>query len=86
MTTPSSSSPNVNTSCGWPSARPLQTWWFAGARTMTDARPFYDGPTPLYHLIYPDWNASIRQQAAMLDAVIREQWGDRVTTVSWERK
>jgi SAM-dependent methyltransferase len=38
------------------------------------AKHFYDELTPLYHLVYPDWNASIERQAAALDAMIRECW------------
>lgn len=37
---------------------------------------FYDELAPLYHLIFPDWDASIRRQARALDSVIRERWGD----------
>lgn len=37
---------------------------------------FYDELAPFYHLVYPDWEASIRQQAAALDGIIRERWGD----------
>jgi SAM-dependent methyltransferase len=36
---------------------------------------FYDQLAPFYHLIYPDWEASIRRQAADLDAIIRGRWG-----------
>ncbi len=36
---------------------------------------FYAGLTPFYHLIYPDWEGSIRRQANHLDSVIRELWG-----------
>jgi len=32
----------------------------------------YDEIATLYHLIYRDWNAVIAQQAAALDAIIRE--------------
>ena len=42
---------------------------------------FYAGLTPFYHLIYPDWNKSIERQASMLDAIVRERWGDAVNTV-----
>lgn len=42
---------------------------------------FYDRLSPFYHLVYPDWDASIRRQAAQLDSVIRELWGDRVKTI-----
>jgi SAM-dependent methyltransferase len=37
---------------------------------------FYDELAPFYHLIFPDWEASIRRQAEALDGVIRERWGD----------
>ena len=40
---------------------------------MTD---FYDRLAPFYHLIYPDWDASIRRQGGALDAVIRAHLGD----------
>lgn len=36
------------------------------------AAKFYDDLAPFYHLIYPDWEASLVRQAAALDAVIRE--------------
>ncbi len=41
---------------------------------MSDSQEFYAGLTPFYHLIYPDWNGSMRRQAGMLDAIIREAW------------
>lgn len=41
----------------------------------TDTK-FYDGLAPLYHLIYPDWEKSIKRQGEMLDSIIREMWGD----------
>jgi SAM-dependent methyltransferase len=37
---------------------------------------FYDELAPFYHLIFPDWEASVRRQAKALDGVIRERWGD----------
>ncbi len=37
---------------------------------------FYDELASFYHLIFPDWEASIRRQAEDLDALIRERWGD----------
>lgn len=40
------------------------------------AGTFYDELTPFYHLIFPDWEASIRRQADALDSIIRERWGD----------
>ncbi len=42
---------------------------------------FYDQLSPFYHLIYPDWEASIARQSTQLDSVICELWGDRVKTV-----
>jgi SAM-dependent methyltransferase len=38
--------------------------------------PFYDELAPFYHLIFPDWEASVRRQAEALDGIIRERWGD----------
>jgi SAM-dependent methyltransferase len=43
--------------------------------TKTNTNEFYAGLTPLYHLIYPDWEKSIKRQGDMLDSVIREMWG-----------
>lgn len=40
-----------------------------------DSRDFYARLTPLYHLIYPDWDASMQRQASMLASIIRETWG-----------
>jgi SAM-dependent methyltransferase len=37
---------------------------------------FYDDLAPFYHLIFPDWEASIRREAEALEQVIRERWGD----------
>jgi SAM-dependent methyltransferase len=42
---------------------------------------FYERLSPFYHLIYPDWGASMRRQASQLDSVIRELWGDRIKSV-----
>ena len=42
---------------------------------------FYDRLSPFYHLLFPDWHATIERQAAALDGVIREFWGDRVETI-----
>ena len=51
---------------------------------MKDPVEFYAGLAPLYHLIYPDWAASMERQAAMLDSLMREVWGNvsRVLDVS----
>jgi SAM-dependent methyltransferase len=40
------------------------------------AEAFYDELAPFYHLIFPDWEASIQRQAAALDGIIREHWGE----------
>jgi SAM-dependent methyltransferase len=42
---------------------------------------FYNQLTPFYHLVYPDWEASITNQAAALDSLITEVWGGRVQTI-----
>ncbi len=41
------------------------------------ADTFYDELAPFYHLIFPDWEASIRRQADALDGILRDHWGDR---------
>ncbi|HEX2211231.1 MAG TPA: class I SAM-dependent methyltransferase [Longimicrobium sp.] len=43
---------------------------------MPGPEDFYDALAPFYHLIFPDWDASIARQAAALDAVIRAELGD----------
>lgn len=43
---------------------------------MAFSEDFYDALAPFYHLIYPDWNASVARQAAALDAVIRGELGE----------
>ena len=45
-------------------------------KEMANTNPFYADLTPLYHLIYPDWDTSIRRQAAILDSVIQELWSN----------
>jgi SAM-dependent methyltransferase len=46
-----------------------------------DSCAFYDKLAPFYHLIYQDWEASIQRQAAGLDSIIKERWGDRVNEI-----
>ncbi len=49
---------------------------------MTDTvTEFYANLAPLYHLIYPDWEKSIERQASMLDVIIRETWGEKITKI-----
>ncbi|HEX6371779.1 MAG TPA: class I SAM-dependent methyltransferase [Longimicrobium sp.] len=40
---------------------------------MSGPEDFYDALAPFYHLIFPDWDASIARQAAALDEVIRAE-------------
>ncbi|HEV8711229.1 MAG TPA: hypothetical protein VGX03_00160 [Candidatus Binatia bacterium] len=42
---------------------------------------FYDQLAPFYHLIYPDWEASVNQQTIALDSIIKEYWGERVESI-----
>jgi SAM-dependent methyltransferase len=42
---------------------------------------FYDQLTPFYHLIFPDWQASIARQADTLNSIIREFWPNRVSAI-----
>lgn len=42
---------------------------------------FYAGLAPLYHLIYADWGASVSRQAAQLDSIVRDVWGESVSSV-----
>ncbi len=37
---------------------------------------FYDELAPLYHLLFKDWDASIRQQGQRLSAILRREWPD----------
>jgi SAM-dependent methyltransferase len=40
------------------------------------AEAFYDELTPFHHLIFPDWDASMRRQAAALTSIVRERLGE----------
>ena len=42
---------------------------------------FYDELAPLYHLIYPDWEASMRRQGDALDAIVRARMDRSPRTV-----
>ena len=35
---------------------------------------FYDQLAPFFHLIYADWNASVRRQGEQLSAIIADEW------------
>jgi len=48
---------------------------------MKETQLFYAGLTPLYHLIYPDWEQSMQRQARDLDSLIRELWGNGIRRV-----
>ena len=42
---------------------------------------FYDRLSPFYHLIYPDWEASLVRQGKQLRDIIHGRWGEGVRTV-----
>jgi SAM-dependent methyltransferase len=42
---------------------------------------FYDRLAPIYHLIFPDWEASIDRQGEQLAGIIRERWGTGARSV-----
>ena len=44
-------------------------------------KDLYEGLTPFYHLVYQDWPKSIQHQAAQLNNIIKEHWGDDMHTV-----
>jgi len=48
---------------------------------MSSTEDFYDALAPFYHLIYPDWEASVARQGEALDAVIRAALGEGERTV-----
>jgi SAM-dependent methyltransferase len=48
---------------------------------MTDLESFYDQLAADYPLIYQDWEASLKRQAAQLDTVLRGQAGEPAQTV-----
>jgi SAM-dependent methyltransferase len=47
----------------------------------SDAQQFYDELSPYYHLIYEDWEASMRRQGAALESIIRAELGDPGMTI-----
>jgi SAM-dependent methyltransferase len=56
-------------------------WLIVGRETCMTVSDFYDRLAPWYHLIYPDWDGSITHQAAALQSLITEQWGNTAKTV-----
>src|SRR5262249_23244692 len=68
-------------------SRPLWSWrskFYSTVHLRHDLMTpdeFYDQLAPFYHLIYPDWEASITRQAAALDSIIREFWGAETTSI-----
>jgi SAM-dependent methyltransferase len=48
---------------------------------MNETKQFYAGLTPFYHLIYPDWEASMQRQASQIDSIMQECWGTKVSSV-----
>lgn len=47
----------------------------------SSTQDFYDALAPFYHLIFPDWDASVGWQGEALDAVIRAELGEGARTV-----
>ena len=43
--------------------------------SASSVRDFYDALAPDYHLIFPDWDASMARQAAALDELVRRRLG-----------
>lgn len=48
--------------------------WFGQVR-LSDSSDFYDELAEIYHLVYPDWEASVVRQAEQLAGVIERRWG-----------
>lgn len=42
---------------------------------------FYTQLTPLFHLIYPDWDAAMEAQGEMLTGIIHDEWGSSVHSI-----
>ena len=42
---------------------------------ILDVRGFYDALAPWYHLVYPDWEASIAWQGQALASLLASEWG-----------
>lgn len=56
--------------------------FYQGRHVMSDdLKQFYAEFTPLYHLIYPNWDKSMERQAAMLDSMIKDIWGEGVSSI-----
>jgi SAM-dependent methyltransferase len=51
------------------------------ASAAPSTEDFYDALAPVYHLIFPSWDASIARQGEALDAVIRAELGADARTV-----
>lgn len=49
--------------------------------TKNGIEGFYDELAPYYRLLFSDWEASVKRQAAILDGVIRETWGSQVREI-----
>jgi SAM-dependent methyltransferase len=45
-------------------------------------RQFYDALAPWYHVIFPDWDASMERQGAMLDTLIEQEWGPKRKSIA----
>lgn len=42
---------------------------------MLEVDAFYDALAPWYHLVYPDWEASIGRQGRALSSLLASEWG-----------
>jgi len=42
---------------------------------MLEVGAFYDALAPWYHLVYPDWEASIAWQGRALSSLLASEWG-----------
>ena len=51
------------------------------AKEEVTSNAFYADLAPVYHLIYPDWDASIERQALGIDSVIQDLWRDAETVL-----
>jgi SAM-dependent methyltransferase len=55
--------------------------WQVLSNFVINVNDFYRQLTPLFHLIYRDWDATIEAQGNMLTAIIREEWGGSAASV-----
>src|SRR5262245_19535914 len=67
---------SLTTECGQTTSSGVTPTPRLGAFSRESAMgDLYDRLAPLYHLIFPDWDASIERQADQLAGIIHERWG-----------